>query len=308
MNSSPSLSVRMLVTGASGYVGSRLVRRLAADGCDVHVVLRPISDRASLRAVADHVHVHVHDGSTDGLAAIIGESRPEVVFHLASLFLPQHQPADVSALVTSNILFSTQLVEAMATHDVRHLVNTGTSWQHHCNADYLPVNLYAATKQAFEDVLTYYCDAHNLKATTLALFDTYGPDDPRKKLIALLWQAASSGAPLLLSPGEQLLDMVHIDDVVNAFVLAARQLPAQAAGHVRYGLSSGRPMSLRDLVAKFEQATGERLPVTWGGRQYRPREVMVPWNRYESLPGWSPHVPFEDGIVQTRPQSVDLHA
>lgn len=308
MDASTSRPLRTLVTGASGYIGQQLVRRLVAEGWDVHVLMRAKADRTLPWPAGGRVDVHVHDGSTASISAIVGESRPDVVFHLASLFLVQHQPGDASSLIESNVLFPTQLVEAMAAHDIRHLVNTGTSWQHHHGADYLPVNLYAATKQAFEDVLAYYCDAHGLGVKTLALFDTYGPGDSRKKLIPLLWQAAASGIPLQLSPGEQRLDMVHVDDVIDAFVLAARQLSAQGAMHARHGVSSGRTLTLRELVAAFERATGEQVPVVWGGRPYRPREVMVPWGRSEPLPGWTARIAFEDGVAQTRPRPDDSPA
>lgn len=294
---------RALITGATGYIGSQLVNRLIADGWEVHIIVRAASDLTVLDCTAPDLRIHAHDGTAATMNDLVGQARPDVVFHLASLFLVQHQPDDVAKLVESNILFSTQLVEAMMHHGIAYLVNTGTSWQHHGNEAYRPVNLYAATKQAFESILAYYCDASPLKATTLALFDTYGPNDPRKKLIALLWQTAATQQPLLLSPGEQMLDMVHIDDVLDAFVQAADILPNQVSQHVRYGVSSGAPMRLIDLVAEFERATGTVLPIVWGGREYRPREVMIPWNLHTTVPGWTPRIPFEQGILQTRAAS-----
>jgi nucleoside-diphosphate-sugar epimerase len=292
---------KALVTGASGYVGSQLAKRLIADGWQVHVVVRPGSDLKLLSGVKDKLTVHQHDGSTQSLIEIVQHAAPDTVFHLASLFLAQHTTDDVSSLIASNVLFSTQLLEAMAVNDIHKLVNTSTSWQYFENQAHRPVNLYAATKQAFEEILEYYCDARNIQAITLALFDTYGPDDPRKKLIALLWQTQASQKLLELSPGEQKLDMVHIDDVTHAFAQAAERMRHLKVRHERYGISSGEPMRLIDLVAAFEQATGEKVPVKWGGRDYRPREVMVPWNQYARMPGWAPLISFAQGIGMTRP-------
>jgi nucleoside-diphosphate-sugar epimerase len=217
------------------------------------------------------------------------------VFHLASLFLAQHQPQDVDALILSNVLFSTQLAEAMVANGVRHMVNTGTSWQHFDNQDYNPVNLYAATKQAFEDILAYYADAGMLKVVTLALFDTYGPNDPRRKLVALLRDLARTGQALAMSPGEQLIDLVHIDDVVDAFLLAAQRLPSQPTAYARYGVSSGAPMTLRAFVGVFERVAGTSLAIEWGGRPYRPREVMTPWQA-PAMEGWQARIRLEDGL------------
>ncbi|WP_323140463.1 NAD-dependent epimerase/dehydratase family protein [Massilia phyllosphaerae] len=297
-------SKRALVTGGTGYVGAMLVRRLVADGWDVHLIVRPDSDAGVLGPAQDKVVFHPHDGSTEGMIGIVRAAAPDVVFHLASLFLAQHTVANLEQLVRSNILFSTQLVEAMASNGVRHLVNTGTSWQHYENDDYNPVNLYAATKQAFESLLAYYIEAHGLVVTTLVLFDTYGPDDWRSKLIALLWKTSAATEPLAMSPGEQMIDLVHIDDVIEAFLLAAAQLRMREHGHERYGISSGQPLRLRDLVLAFERATGTRVPITWGGRPYRPREVMTTWTRFAPVPGWQPRIPFETGILQTRPATA----
>lgn len=292
---------RALVTGATGYVGSNVTKRLVIEGWDVHIVVRPKSILDAIDAVLPSITSHEHDGTTHGMIRIVGDAQPEVVFHLASSFLAQHRPEDVETLISSNLLFSTQLAEAMAVNQVKLLINTSTSWQHHENAEYNPVNLYAATKQAFEDILAYYIDAHGLNVITLALFDTYGPNDPRPKLISLLWNTALSQEPLAMSPGEQMIDLVHIDDVVDAFIISVGQLLQQSQGHMRYGISSGMPLRLIDLVAAFEQATGLKLPIDWGGRPYRPREVMIPWTSYKKLPEWQPRVAFVKGIKQACP-------
>ncbi len=290
-----------LLTGATGFIGSHLAARLVDLGWKVHVVVREGSDLAVLAPLLDRLVVHRHDGGTESLVAIVAAAKPSIAFHLASNFLAQHTVADVAGLVRSNVLFSTQLVEALTRNGVDRLVNTGTSWQHLENADYRPVNLYAATKQCFEDVLAYYADACGLKASTLVIFDTYGPKDPRGKLVSLLWRTARSGRPIAMSPGEQKIDLVHIDDVVDAFVRAAELLPSQSEPTTRWGIGSGRPLDLREIVAIFEAATGLRVPIEWGARPYRPREVMTTWTNYRTLPGWTARIRLEDGIAATEP-------
>jgi nucleoside-diphosphate-sugar epimerase len=302
MSESNGTQRRALVTGATGYIGSNLVRRLLADNWSVHVIVRPLSDLAPLSGVRHAIQVHEYDGKTNSMIRLVQDAAPDVVFHLASLFLAQHKSEDIVELISSNVLFSTQLVEAMVANQVFHLINTGTSWQHYKDADYNPVNLYAATKQAFEDILTYYVETHGLKVITLALFDIYGAEDPRPKLISLLWKTALEQKPIAMSPGAQLIDLVHIDDVMNAFVSGADLVVNQQVGYERYGISSGAPMRLIDLVAAFEKATEcTKLPIEWGGRPYRVREVMVPWKSYKTMPGWAPRIPFAEGIVQTCP-------
>ncbi len=286
-----------LVTGATGFVGSHLTRRLVEAGWDVHLIMRPASNLGLLQAIENDVKVHLYNGETETMHAILKDAAPTVVFHFASLFLAQHEPKDVEPLIRSNVLFGTQLLDAMAANGVCHLINTGTSWQHYENQHYNPVCLYAATKQAFESILTFYTEMTHLKAVTLKLFDTYGPNDPRKKLFFLLRKAASEDERVAMSPGEQYVDMVYIDDVVDAFILAAERIRTDcSAKSEAFIVSSGRPVKLRDLADVYSRVTGVCLPIDWGGRPYRLREVMNPWSGGIRLPGWEPKIGLEEGI------------
>lgn len=288
-----------LVTGGTGFVGSNLIRRLVSEGWETHVIVRQGSDLSMFSGVEQAIQVHVHDGSTEQLIGIVKLASPQIVFHLASLFLAQHTSQDIEPLINSNLLFSTQLVEAMSVNGVRYMINTGTSWQHFGNKEYNPVCLYAATKQAFEAVLTYYVEVSNLTAVSLELFDTYGPNDPRAKLFTLLRKTASTGETLLMSPGEQLIDLVYIDDVLDAYLLAAeRLLQNKVDRHETYAVTSGNPIKLRDLVETYSQITRHPLAVEWGARPYRPREVMLPWNKGKLVPGWEPKVRLAAGIAR----------
>jgi len=288
---------KALITGATGFVGKHLVRRLVEDGWQVCIVLRKSSFIETLGDTAVRVEVFEHDGSTGSMAGIVKESAPDVVFHLASLFLAQHTLDDIEGLVRSNVLFGTQLLEGMSAAGVTRLVNTGTSWQHYENSDYNPVCLYAATKQAFEAMVGYYVETCSMKAVTLKLYDTYGPEDTRKKLFALLRQAWVEGTRLDMSAGDQMIDLVYIDDVVEAFMLSARLLlDDKVVRSAEYAVSSGSPIRLKDLVETYSRVTGHKLDINWGARPYRPREVMEPWSRGRPVPGWEPGVKLEIGL------------
>lgn len=289
---------RALITGASGFVGACLVKHLVKYGWHVHILVRHDSNLEGLAECAHLIKVHRIDGSYESIETVVRNSNPDHVFHLASLFLAQHQPNDVSPLVESNILFPTFLLEAMRRCGVRNLINTGTSWQHYLDKEYCPVNLYAATKDAFERLITFYVDAHGFKVKTLKLFDTYGPGDKRKKLFYLLRQAARSGESINMSPGEQIINLVYGEDVAQAFLLAALQLTEQSAiCHDIYGVGNDQCVSLRDLVGIYSRITGFIINVNWGALPYRPREVMNPWTGYTLVPQWMPAMPLDEGIA-----------
>lgn len=289
-----------LVTGATGYIGSHVARRFAAGGWNVHAVARPGSSLELLRESTDRIEVHRHDGSTEHLIAIVGRSAPDVVVHLAAVSTVRHTPGLVVPMLQSNVVFGTQLLEAMTVHGVSRLINTGTYSQHYDNREYAPSSLYDATKQAFRTILQYYAETTPLHSITLELFDNYGPRDPRPKIMSLLQRTAREGETLAMTPGEQLIDLVYIDDVVEAYALAAERLLSGNPGKDEtFAVSSGRPIRLRELVRLYERVTGCRLNIEWGGRPYRTREIMVPWNKGKPLPGWKPAVSLEEGIRRT---------
>lgn len=288
--------MKVILTGATGFIGSQLTQKLVAQGHDVAIVVRPGSQLDVLKAVLPQIQVHVYDGSYNSLLQGLKVAHPEIVIHVASLFLAQHTPEDVAKLIESNLNFPTQLLQAMGTLGITRFINTGTAWQHYQNESYNPVNLYAATKQAFEALLAYYVEAHGFKAITLKLFDTYGPGDKRPKLFSLLRKAARSGETLQMSPGDQLLDLVYIDDVLEAYRLAMARLPDVKKAEC-YAVTNASRLSLRKLVRIYGEIVGRTIHVEWGGLPYRARELLEPWSDNAVLPGWLAYTLLPDGIA-----------
>ena len=286
-----------LVTGATSYIGSHLVEGLLAEGWQVHAITRPSSLQCLLEPYLQRITIHVHDGSMQGMLRIVAAAKPDVVYHLAAMVLLEHRMEDVDQIINANVLFSTQLIEAIFRNGCRNLVNTETFWQH-CNGseEYDPVCLYAATKQAFHDILYYYVSVARVNAISLVLYDTYGPDDPRNKLFSFLKQAAKEKRQIDMTPGEQLVDMTHVDDVVVAYLRAGEMLLSENVTNLNtYAVSSGQRMTLRQLVELIVHETGIPIQPRWGGRPYRTNEVMKPWGG-KPLPGWQPKVDLATGI------------
>lgn len=286
--------MRVLITGAGGFIGGHLARRLCAAGAEVQALIREASNPARL---PPGVQVLRHDGSVAGLVALLRAARPDCVHHLAGRFVDRHRAEDIPGLIADNVAFGAMLAEAMVAAGSPRLVVAGTSWQHDGPAD-APVNLYAATKTAQEALLRYYVAAAGLRVIVLKLFDTYGPGDRRGKIWSRLAQLPPDAPALAMSPGEQRIDLVHVDDVTAAFALAGARLAAgEVAGMESYAVSSGDPRPLREIVALMARLAGRPIPVDWGGRPYRPREVMHPWAGGRRLPGWAPRVPLETGLA-----------
>ena len=286
---------RILITGATGYVGGALAREFARAGDDVRVLVRPASDLRKLPAEITRDKIVVHDGTTESLLRNLSAVSPEVVIHAAALVSGEHSAETVEPMVRSNVLLGVQLLEAMVDSGAKRFINTGTFWQNSGSDWALPNSLYAATKQAFQELLDLYSRKRGIAAVTLKLYDVYGPDDPRRKLFSYLRAAARTGEPLELTPGDQRLDLVYIADVVAAYRTAARALFRGATGHEVYAVRSGKTHSLKEIVALYQSVTGRTFPAKWGARPYRETDIMAPWEG-PILPDWSARVSLEEGI------------
>jgi nucleoside-diphosphate-sugar epimerase len=291
-----SAGCNCLITGSTGFVGSNLVVRLIDEGFFVHIIIRKESKLNLLDKVIDKVKIYYYDESIDSLLSVMKKVKPEIVFHLASLFVSEHKKVDIYRLINSNLLFGTQLLEAMRENGVKKIVNTGTSWQHYNSDNYNPVNLYAATKQAFEDILKFYIEAYDMQAITLKLFDTYGPNDPRKKIIHLLMEAARTGKVLEMSPGEQVIDLMYIDDVIDHYIIALDIIYKKNCKYNKtYAVASDQPVTLKALVKLIAEVTESKLNIKWGERSYREREVMSIW-KGNNMPNFQAKIDLKSGI------------
>lgn len=290
--------MKILITGATGFIGRHLTARLAGTH-DLHAVVRKGSSAAGLE---NQAAVFFYDGNIAHLLAYFEKEKFDGVVHLASLFLAAHTPEKIADLIDANIRFGTELLEACRAGNVKWFINTGTFWQHYHNETYNPVNLYAATKEAFTDIAKYYTETSALVFATVKLSDTFGPGDTRNKIFNLWADIARTGEPLEMSAGEQIIDISYIDDVVDAFELLIGRLGSAEAHRCRnsvFGVSSAERMPLKMLAALFEEATGAKLNIRWGARPYREREVMTPWEDAEAVPGWRPKHTLKEAITKT---------
>ena len=269
--------MRILVTGATGFVGQHLLPYLEKQGHEVYALVRPSTDGSKVYTN----HQYVFEDDIEHLASYLLENHVDGIIHLASLYIAQHKPADIKNIVTSNVYLGTAVMEAAVKAGVKWFLNTGTIWQNY-NVEpysdrYCPVNLYAASKQAFMDMAKYYTEVSDIRFCTLKLCDTYGANDTRRKIFALFEQIAKSGECLKMSPGDQKLDIVHIDNVVRDFEALAEKLDNGEQLREEYVVSSGRQRSLKEIAKQYEIDHQVILNIEWGGRPYRKREVMVPY-------------------------------
>ena len=271
------------ITGAAGFLGGAIVRALRARGEDVRALIRrtPVPD-APCEPLAD---------TPTGVAAQL--AGVDVVVHLAALYVRDHRPDDVSALVAAQVDAGARLLDGMRLAGVRRLVLTD-SWFAHRGPDGAgALNLYGATRQALDAIVRWYEEAHGLTAARLVLYDTYGPGDARPRLLPALLRARRTGEPAPVVQGGDAIDLVHADDVARAYVGAIDRLRAAPEAGRAWAVRTGvthTAMGLRDLVERV----GGR-PVPWRPLPATGRPMGPPWEG-PPLPGWAPQVGLEDGV------------
>jgi nucleoside-diphosphate-sugar epimerase len=284
--------MKIYITGISGFIGKNIANKLIDLGYEVGGLTRQLH----VQKLNSLCRVFNYDSTYDSLEQSIKLFQPNIVINLAAIYVNEHKPADIHKLIESNITFSNYLYEAMSLNGVRNIIQTGTSWEFYQNIDGEPVNLYAATKRCSDVLLRYYISAKNFRAINLKLFDTYGPGDDRKKLFYLLRQASKNSEEVKISPGNQLIDLVYIDDLVDAYIKAIDLFKKTTLVNSTYGVGTNQRRTLREIIDIYQEATCRKILVKYGAIDYRPREVMIPWTNFEKIPGWAPKVNLLDGI------------
>ena len=291
------ISGNICITGATGFIGSNLLESLQTlRGTSITAIAR--SKEACEKIKHLNAECYLDDGDTDHLIKYFQERKFDTVIHLASLYLKDHQSYQIENLISSNVLFGTRLLEASAKSAVKSFINTGTFWQHFGNKNYSPVNLYAASKQAFEMIARYYQESSGLLFTTLYLNDTYGPGDTRKKILNI-WKAMKDSDSMTMSPGEQKINLLHIQDVVCGYLrLIDLAQNGKLLKNTAYVLKSNEELTLKQLAALFEQIAQKKLNINWGGLPYKDREIMDVWNGGTTVAGWEPMVSLTEGLQE----------
>ena len=290
--------MNILLTGVTGFIGKHLSSKLLEDD---HSVFALVRKSTHIREIDNRIGVFVMDEFYSGIHEFIKDNNIIGVINLAAYFISNHTSEDIDKLIDSNVLFPLKILESIKNTDVEWFLNTGTVWQNYNNSNkYCPTNLYSATKQSLDDIIKYYSEVSDCKFTTVKICDTFGPNDTRKKLMDTLNELSKNDSSKLdMTPGNQLIDILYIDDVTDGFIKLINHLTNNNKDKIEseYLLSSKKKIRLKNLINLYEKVINKNMKVNLGASPYRFREVMNPWYRGVLVPGWKKANTLKSSIV-----------
>ena len=243
----------------------------------------------------DSTQKYVITDDQESLRAAIVRFQPEIVIHLASFLTSLDDYDTLNKLLDVNIIFLCRLLDTLKDVDLNLFINTGTSAEYYKgDNNFNPAYLYAATKTAARFFLDYYSKVYDFKSITVVPYTIYGGKDSQRKIIDTIYESLGNEAPVDLSPGEQILDFIHIEDVTDFYVYLITN-HEKIKNHANFHLGTGIGTSLRQLTEMMEKVTGKKANINWGGKPYRPLDVMYAVAKNERL-DWQPHIFLEKGI------------
>lgn len=289
---------RVLVTGATGFVGARLCDYLANEGVEVHALAfpsRPGGGGATMW----------HEGDITDAAFLLGlvqDIKPEAVFHLAAYGTFRGEE-DVERMLAVNVVGTRNLLTACRKAGCRTFVQAASAKEYAPSREPIPETQavrpwdeYAITKTAANSFCRLAAERDGMGVAVLRLSPVYGPGDAPARFVLTAIKAALEEKPFTISVGPALRNFTYIDDVLRAFVQAA---VGRMPGYEEYNIGAAAH-SFHEVVAAIEKATGKAMQktVVEGGGASQDSWVVDTAKAKQGLP-WEATVPLEEGISRT---------
>lgn len=297
--------MKVLVTGATGFVGACLVRHLVKTGSDVHIFSRKESNKWRIVDILNQLTDHEVDlRKSSSVEHAVMAIRPKIIYHLATYggFADQR---DADAIFESNFMGTVNLLRSCEKTGFDCFVNTGSSSEYGIKSkpmeesDVLePLGDYGVSKAAS----TLYCKSEaigkRLPIVTLRLFSPFGPWDDPKRLIPYVIKSFLRGDRPELSTPQSVRDFVFIDDIIAAYSAVVKKPFSGEA----FNIGSGNQTAIGDVASALQDIVGIGLTPLWKTREpQRPEPSMWVANirKAETKLGWQPSITLRDGLERT---------
>lgn len=287
---------KVLITGASGFIGSHLCRRLCQAGIDVNAISR--AKRPGRDGRVQWWHGDLSDGAT--AHDVVQAVKPDVIFHLASHVMGARSLENVLPTVQSNLLSAINIMTAATTIGCRRIVLTN-SLEEPDPRDPTPIpsSPYAAAKWASSGYARMFHALYEVPVVILRLFMVYGPaQQDLAKLIPYVTLCLLRGEVPKLASGRRAIDWIYVEDVVDGIIAAAQANDVEGK---TIDIGSGELIPIRKVVEHLVGLTNPRIQPVFGALPERPLEQVRAADiaRSDALLGWKALVSLEEGLRRT---------
>ena len=229
---------------------------------------------------------------TEKICKEIKRNKPNLIINCAASQVLNDDKKSIQSLLNSNLYSNIMFLnQATNNKNFKGYISFGTKWEFDSERNYKPLNFYAATKNANDVFFKYFSLKKNITIVSLKIFDTYGLNDKRKKVLNLLLNKYKNNQSLKITPGKQYLDFVNIHDICVLINIICRDiLNNKLKGFKYYTVSSKKPIKLKSLINKMNLILDKKLQVKIGAKKYRSNEAMKPIKKLYNYPGWKPEL------------------
>lgn len=300
---------RVLVTGASGFIGSHLTRRLVNDGAVVHALTSNVSSVYPARLLDLRDSLTLHEASLDDRGAmelLADEVRPEYVFHLGAYTHVGKSWSRVDECTQVNIQGTVNLLMALERYGFTRFINTGTSEIYgdidvpfREDATVHPVSPYSISKHAAEEYCRLFADARSLPIVRVRPFNAFGPMQSPDRVIPEIISRALQKKPLKMTQGTQTREFNYVEDLADGFIALAT---APGIEGDLFNLGCGREISVRDIAITILRLMGDPITPEFGALPERLIEIYrmhADVTKTRERVGWSSKVTLEEGLEKT---------
>jgi len=293
----------IVITGATGFIGSAIVRELALRGTPTTILLRPDSDTGRLRGIKGFETLHYSDLSDAATADSLRQRKPDVFIHCAWRGVGGRDRNE-SYQITGNVPAAIHAATLAADAGCAQWIGLGSQAEYgnlnqriNEDAALRPTTLYGKAKLAAGIAALALCEARQISGAWMRVFSTYGPGDAAHWFIPYVIQEFLAGRAPELTNCEQMWDYLYVGDAARAVVALA---DARTSGVFNLGSGTARP--LKTIIETIKGQTGSDIEPRYGAVAYRPDQVMhleADISRLHSATGWQPITELDDGIRAT---------